>query len=160
MKCKAILLLATVIMLGACSSVDKSAYKSARTLPPLEIPPDLMSPAAGDDIEMTVKANGVFAAKSALIRERDGALAVVINDMDFATAWSKVGDILAAIGVAVEDGQRSKGLYRLNFQGEVKRLSIEDRGVMVLLTVIDAGNRRDGSDAAYNLLSKIHAGLK
>src|SRR5205823_13682916 len=46
---KQVAVLASVLLLGACSTINewlegKVEYKSASTLPPLEIPPDLTSP--------------------------------------------------------------------------------------------------------------------
>src|SRR3982750_3164227 len=47
---KRVVVLASVLLLGGCSGVNewmegKVEYKTASTLPPLEVPPDLTSPA-------------------------------------------------------------------------------------------------------------------
>ncbi len=149
----------SLVLLPACSSVDKTVYKNARTLAPLEIPPNLMAPAVSDGVEMTTQTNSITASKAALIWERDGGLVMVLN-LDYATAWTEIGAILKAQGFSIKGESQAKGLYNLQLQGIPKQLSVEDRGVTTLITMIDSENRRDHSNEAYQVLSKIHAELK
>ncbi|MCF6236251.1 MAG: outer membrane protein assembly factor BamC [Gammaproteobacteria bacterium] len=149
----------SLILLSACSSVDKTLYKDARTLPPLEIPPNLMAPEVADGVEMTTQTDDVSAGKSALIWERDGGLIMVLN-LDYATAWLLIGDVLKAQGFSIKNESKAKGLYTLQLQGTSKQLSVEDRGVKILVTMIGSKNQRDHSAEAYQVLSKIHAELK
>lgn len=148
----------SLVFLTACSSVDKTVYKNSRTLPTLEIPPNLMAPSVSEGVEMTTQTDGVTAGKSALIWQRDGGLIMVLN-LDYATAWSQLGDILKAQDFSITSENQAKGLYYLQLQGVSKQLSVEDRGVMTLITIINAENLRDHSDEAYRVLSKIHAEL-
>lgn len=145
-------------LLTACSTVDKTAYKNARTLPPLEVPPNLMAPAVRDGVEMVTQTDSISAGKAALIWERDGGLVMVVN-LDYATAWLQIGNILKAQGFSIKSENQNKGFYHLQLQSISKQLSIEDRGVTTLVTIIDTDNRRDHSNEAYQVLSKIHAEL-
>ena len=149
----------SLALLAACSSIDKTAYKNARTLPSLEIPPNLMAPAVSEGVEMITHTDSVAAGKAALIWERDGGLIMVLN-LDYATAWMQIGEILKAKGFSIKNEEKSKGLYHLQLQDSSKQLSIEDRGVKILVTIFDSKNRRDHSNEAYQILSKIHAELR
>ncbi len=149
----------SLALLSACSSVDKTLYKDARTLPPLEIPPNLIAPETSDGVEMTTQTDDVIAGKSALIWERDGGLIMVLN-LDYTTAWMLIGEILKAQDFLIKNASQEKGLYDLQLQGVSKQLSVEDRGVKTVVTIIDSKKHRDHSDEAYQVLSKIHAELK
>ncbi len=149
----------SLALLAACSSIDKTAYKNARTLPSLEIPPNLMAPAVSEGVEMVTQTDSVAAGKAALIWERDGGLLMVLN-LDYATAWMQIGEILKAKGFSIKSEEKAKGLYHLQLQDSSKQLSIEDRGVKILVTILDSKKRRDHSNEAYQILSKIHAELR
>ncbi len=149
----------SLILITACSSVDKTVYKDARTLPLLEIPPNLMAPKVDDGVEMRTLTDQISAGKTALIWERDGGLVMVLN-LDYATAWSQIGDVLKEQGFVVKNESQAKGLYDLKLQDTSKQLSVEDRGVKTLITIINAENRRDNSDEAYLILSKVHSKLR
>jgi uncharacterized lipoprotein len=122
---------------------QEQQYKQAETLPPLEVPPDLTGAAysgalvvpgvddgrapgraaGGDDVGSGVAAPpeqlagdaGQAPAGPRIERGSDGAPRLVVPE-DFARAWRTVGKALEAAEMKVDDRDRSRGLYFVDYK--------------------------------------------
>lgn len=202
---------ASVSLLGGCGTLSGLAglfstdpqeeqYQKAAALPPLEVPPDLtlnsdsgalrvpgvddgtgVAAAAPGGITPPQAAGGEGRGSARLRRGEDGTLRIEMPD-DFARAWREVGIALEAADIKIEDRDRSRGLYFLNYPVTVER----PRGFTSMLTfwrdststkkmrflilvqaaaehsnvmVFDENEQLATSVVASEILTKIHAQL-
>ncbi|HUO45087.1 MAG TPA: outer membrane protein assembly factor BamC [Burkholderiales bacterium] len=96
---------------------DKVDYKSAGQTPPLEVPPDLVKPAADDRFAIPGAQNAGAAPAApyaTMAKGDDGTDVLMVND-PFDRAWRRVGLALDRSGITVEDRDREKGIYRVHY---------------------------------------------
>jgi outer membrane protein assembly factor BamC len=126
-------LLATfaILIVGCSGPSDKKIDPASRdTRPPLEVPPDLTAPATGADLSAAVAGVTTYpdrapAGQSAQIEvppvlplakaELDAGRAVLTVLDDLGRAWRSVGLALDRAGFVVEDRDRTKGLYYVQY---------------------------------------------
>jgi outer membrane protein assembly factor BamC len=157
---------------GALFSEKRIDYSAAATqVPALEIPPGLSQPTTVDTYKVppsaAVKPNVLEAQKNAddiaMQIEETGVSSILIKD-PFDKSWRRVGLAIASLKLALEDKDRSKGVYflqKIKAGGSVVlpkesgdaaisyRVLVQDDGVSCSVRVIAA----DGiSDAASKLI--------
>ena len=124
-----------------------------------------------------------------LVREDDGASALVLGE-GFSPAWRRAGLALDRAGFAVEDRDRSRGLFFVRYAGLAEDAKSEDRGWLSRLkfwgsdddaekgsgtylvhvagdthdttrvVVLDADGERDASPTASRILAVLHEQLR
>lgn len=144
---KILKLLPLVILLTGCSTLDsifpdrKKEYKETKTIPPLEIPPDLSTssienrlPIPGEEDFVTSGGKDKGAqrldvqktetrAYSKLVSGADALPAIRIND-SFPSAWRSTGKALANLRIEIGDRNRALGTYYIRYAKAVT----EDEG--------------------------------
>jgi uncharacterized lipoprotein len=189
-------MLATLLVTG-CGGIsipkiesDKIDYKSAQQLPPLEVPPDLARP-AGDD-RFAIPAGGdaaaaekpIAPAQATLLKGEDGNSWLLVKD-PFDRAWRRVGLALDRGGFTVEDRDRNKGIFRIQYSNVPKKTKEpgffskllgfgdaappEEKRYQILVkenddgsavSVLDADGNPDKSEGAGRVLSILYEQLK
>ena len=128
---------------------------------------------------------GQPAPQARMARDAQGYAAIELSD-DFAQAWRRVGVALDRVGFAVEDRDRSRGLYYVRYQDPLKDQDKKDGWLSklkfwgsdgkpsearYLVNVSGAGSAsrvavyneqgvRDGSDTAQRILTLLFEQLK
>ncbi len=179
-------ILVMAVLTTSCSNLskiegDKVDYKSAGELPPLEIPPDLVRPAADDRFAIPGVApqNATAASPYAtIIKGKDGLDILAVND-PFDRAWRRVGLALDRSSISIEDRDREKGIYRVHFIdsessnsgffsglfGKKKadqhyQVLVKEVTMKSQVSVLDKDGKAEKSEAAGHLLAKLYEQLK
>ena len=93
--------------------------------------------------ETVVAASAPPASRARLVREDDGASAIVLGE-SFSPAWRRAGLALDRAGFAVEDRDRSRGLFFVRHTGVADDAQSEDKGWLSRLKFWGSDDEEDG----------------
>lgn len=130
-----IVILAAAAAVGACQTLDDKRridYGQTRTLPPLEVPPDLASLpqtatpppggaatyseiANGNKTAAPAGAPGVLPQFSGLRLERDGRLRYLVVQAPPEKVWPRVRDFVLSVGLLVDRENPATGVIETNW---------------------------------------------
>lgn len=103
--------LVAAVSLNACSNKEDDLYLKAKPLPPLEVPPDLVSPRSDPDLAVPrVAAAGVPGAPPAASVQRDGSRRWLVAVGASAEILSRLKAFLEQSGWTVERFDRVEGI--------------------------------------------------
>ncbi|RLA17805.1 MAG: hypothetical protein DRQ61_06275 [Gammaproteobacteria bacterium] len=152
MKFYKLLFIALIPGLTACGTLDsifpdrKKEYKDTKTIPPLEIPPDLSTSSIEDALPLpneqssfkiyapsgdteSVERKSEVAPKlevpfSTLVTESQGNPYIRLSE-EFPSAWRTTGKALANLAIEIEDRNRSVGTYYILY---AEKAAVESEG--------------------------------
>jgi outer membrane protein assembly factor BamC len=201
-------LLAATVLLGGCGSLaglfstdpQEEQYQKAAALPPLEVPPDLTLNADSSALRVPGVDDGSAVAAASpsglappeaaadagrggarLRRSEDGTLRIEMTD-EFARAWREIGVALEAAEIPIEDRDRSRGLYFVDYPVTAERqrgftsmlafwrdstvtrderflVLVQAAGQRTNVMVFDRNEQLATSVVASEILTKIHSQL-
>ncbi len=178
-------ILVMVVLTTGCSlsniKNDTVDYKSAGELPPLEVPPDLVRPAADDRYAIpgvTPQNATATSPYATIVKGKDGMDILAVND-PFDRAWRRVGLALDHSSITIEDRNREKGIYRVHYAdsenatpgffsglfGKKKadqqyQVLVKEVTMKSQVSVLDKDGKAEKSEAAGHLLAKLYEQLK
>ena len=131
-----------------------------------------------------VQAESVREARSSMLKGRDGSSTLLVN-ADFAPAWRLVGVALERVGFAVEDRDRSEGVYYVRYDDPTKekkggfmsklafwkdegefddetqyQIRLDEDGDMTRVVVLNSAGEREQSDTGTRILTLIQEQIR
>jgi len=143
--------LVALLTMGGCGWLKRggSGYEQSPENRPLEVPPDLDSPAV--DTSMAIPDTN-------LASQRAGQFVQLFDNVD--TAWDRLGTELDGMdGVQVKERSKLLSVYTVQFQGQEFLLRIRAEGQGSRITAVGQDGQQLNTGYARQLLDALRARL-
>ena len=142
--------LVALLSVGGCSWFKRSSgYEQSPENRPLELPPDLDSPAVD---------NSMAIPDTNLASQRAGQFVQLFDNVD--TAWDRLGTELDSMdGVQVKERSKLLSVFTVQFQGEEFLLRIRAEGQGSRITAVGQDGQQLNTGYARQLLDALRARL-